>query len=125
MAAVSAIAAIGGVALYKSGALKTKVVNAGKAFIEDNSIKSIGFQFFAKRSDSLEPIHLPYKEYKHIQSEIMSHCVDQLKTKKVFSKRILHHIYTVRNHFDGTFDIVGKKLATDDILDYLEKKEKK
>ena len=54
----------------------------------------------------------------------MTHCVDELKTQKVFTKRILHDIYTVRNRFDGTFDIIGKQPIVGDIWDYLEELEK-
>ena len=124
IAAISAIAVIGGAALYKSGILNKELIDSGKDFVEEKSRLNIDLQFFAKRSDDLEPIRLPFREYKHVQSEIMTHCVDELKTQKVFTKRILHDMYTVRNHFDGTFDIVGKQPIVGDIWDYLEELEK-
>lgn len=124
IAAISAIAAIGGAALYKSRILNKELISFGKDFTEEKSRLSIGLQFFAKRSDDLKPIRLPFREYKRVQSEIMTHCVDELKTQKVFTKRILHDIYTVRNRFDGTFDVIGKQPIVGDILDYLEELEK-
>lgn len=123
IAAISAVAALGGAALYKSGVLNKNLIDSGKELVKEKSGLNIGLQFFAERSDNLKPLHLPYQEYKHVQSEIMTHCVDELRTEKMFTKRILHHIYTVRNNFDGTFDIVKKKPITGDIWDYLSKGE--
>lgn len=121
IAAGSALAIIGGYAAYRFVEANPNLIKSGKKSADTISIKDIGFQFFAERSDSLKPVRLSRKEYKRVSGEIMTHCVEQLKSKKVFSKRILHHIYTIRNNFDGTFDIVGKERSTDDIWDYLAK----
>ena len=121
IAAISAVAAIGGVALYESKALNKNQINSGKDFVKEKSQLNIGLQFFAKRVEDLNPVWLSPHEYKRVTSEIATHCVEELKRERIFEKRILHHIYTVRNNFDFTFDIVGKRPIVGDIWDYLEK----
>lgn len=70
---------------------------------------TMDLQRFAKRSKSLNSPKMSASEYAQVMSEIRTNINSTQKNMPVFTKPINNHIYTVENHFDDTYRIIGRK----------------
>lgn len=88
-----------------------KLVEKGKK----SGILELNLQFFAKTprkpkyAKSLRPIRLSREEYGMVIHNIRSNITEEEKELPFIVRPIRNHIYTVRNNFDDTYDVVKKK----------------
>lgn len=106
---------------YGVKGMKWGVRRSKKLSSTGKNIMKLNLQFFAKRSKALKTIKLSAKEYAHVMHEINTNINDSQKKSPIFNKPIGEHIYTVENHFDGTYRVIGKKKIPKSLTGILER----
>lgn len=71
--------------------------------------QSMKLQFFAKKTDTRKSVKMKPTEYAHVMSEIRNNITKEQKKMPVFMKAIGNYMYTVENHFDDSYRLIGRK----------------
>lgn len=76
---------------------------------------SINLLLHAKKAKDFPTIQLPKAEYAKVMSELNTHLTKEQRQKKIITKAIGNHVYTVENNGFDDYRIIGKKQIDEDI----------